>query len=285
MNFIFFLQQTIENATDATETVQDTVVNLFDKFKNWLPYLVTGIIVILISVAIAQFVKKQSFRLTKRTGADVMLAQLAGRVIYFLVLAIGFFVAIVVIFPGFSASDLISSLGIGSVAIGFATKDIIQNLFSGLLILTYRPFSIGDQIILDEYEGTIEKVQIRASKLRTRDGELVVIPNSELYLNTVVVSTGYPTRRSRVKIGVPNHTDFQQVKNLLLEAISKANGVVEKPSPSVHIVDLAEDTVILELRFWTPSASSAASHGKDAVTEKAKDALDHANIDLRVPKW
>ncbi|MEX5538851.1 mechanosensitive ion channel domain-containing protein, partial [Pseudomonas syringae] len=87
----------------------------------------------------------------------------------------------VIAIPGFTPGQLMSALGIGSVAIGFAFKDIFQNLLSGILILLSEPFRIGDAIVCNGLEGTVEDIQIRATTLRSYDGRRLVIPNATVY--------------------------------------------------------------------------------------------------------
>ncbi|MFP3354118.1 mechanosensitive ion channel, partial [Pseudoalteromonas sp. SIMBA_153] len=99
---------------------------------------------------------------------------------------------------GFTPAKLIGALGIGSVAIGFAFKDIFQNLLSGILLLISEPFRIGDQIVSGDYEGTVEDIKIRATTIRTYDGRQVVIPNSDLYTSALTVNTAYKQRRLQV---------------------------------------------------------------------------------------
>ncbi|WP_229755789.1 mechanosensitive ion channel family protein, partial [Deinococcus soli (ex Cha et al. 2016)] len=109
----------------------------------------------------------------------------------FQTLALGVLVALTVVFPTLTAASLFGALGVRGVAIGFAFKDIFQNLLAGLLILITRPFRIGDQIVSGEHEGTVEDIQVRATLLHTYDNRRVVIPNSELYTNRVIVNTAY----------------------------------------------------------------------------------------------
>lgn len=87
-----------------------------------------------------------------------------------LILFIGFMIAMVIAMPGFTPAKLIGALGIGSVAIGFAFKDIFQNLLSGILLLISEPFRIGAQIVSGDYEGTVEDIKIRATTIKTYDG-------------------------------------------------------------------------------------------------------------------
>ena len=85
-------------------------------------------------------------------------------------------------------------LGIGSVAIGFAFRDILQNFLAGILLLVTQPFRIGDQIVASNYEGTVEDIQTRATFIRTYDGRHVVVPNADLFTDTVVVNTAFEHR-------------------------------------------------------------------------------------------
>ena len=103
------------------------------------------------------------------------------------ILFFGFLIALVIMIPGFTPGQLMSALGIGSVAIGFAFKDIFQNLLSGILILLSEPFRIGDSIVVNSLEGTVEDIQIRATFLRSPDGRRIVIPNATVYTSALTV--------------------------------------------------------------------------------------------------
>ncbi|MXV22113.1 mechanosensitive ion channel family protein, partial [Deinococcus xianganensis] len=102
----------------------------------------------------------------------------------------------------------------------FAFKDIFQNLLAGLLILITRPFRIGDQIVSGEHEGTVEDIQVRATLLRTYDNRRVVIPNSELYTNRVIVNTAYDRRRLAVTVGIGYGDDIAQAKRIILDTLA-----------------------------------------------------------------
>lgn len=92
---------------------------------------------------------------------------------------LGFLIAAVIVFPTFNPGDLVAGLGLTSVALGFAFKDVLQNFFAGLLILWRRPFVVGDQIKVREYEGTVEEINVRSTRIKTYDGERAIIPNAD----------------------------------------------------------------------------------------------------------
>ena len=115
-------------------------------FFAQLPLIGVGIVVFLVFFGLAFIARRIVKSAMVKTKVDIMLASLMARISYFLVIVFGAFISATVIFPGVNPGDLIAGLGIGSVALGFAFKDVLQNLFAGFLILFYRPFAIGDQI-------------------------------------------------------------------------------------------------------------------------------------------
>ena len=135
-------------------------------------------------------------------AVDDMLANLVSRIVSTLISIFGFLAACVVIFPSFKPGDDIAGLGITSVAIGFAFKDILQNFFAGLLILWRRPFRVGDQIRVKKFEGTVEEINMRSTRLKTYDGERAILPNGDVYASSVLVRTAYNKRRVKFVVGI-----------------------------------------------------------------------------------
>jgi uncharacterized membrane protein len=106
------------------------------------------------------------------------------------------------------------------VAIGFAFRDILQNFLAGILLLLTEPFRIDDQIIVKEFEGTVEDIQTRATMIRTYDGRRIVIPNAELFTESVIVNTAFEKRRLEYDVGIGYGDDIERAKALILEAIA-----------------------------------------------------------------
>jgi small conductance mechanosensitive channel len=99
-------------------------------------------------------------------------------------------------------------LGIGGIAIGFAFRDIAQNFLAGILLLLTQRFRIGDQIIVSGFEGTVEDIQTRATFIRMYDGRRVVIPNTNLFIESVTVNTATELRRSEYDVGISYAADI-----------------------------------------------------------------------------
>ncbi|NJO83763.1 MAG: mechanosensitive ion channel family protein [Blastochloris sp.] len=192
-------------------------------------------------------------------------------------------IAVTIALPSFAPAQLIEFLGIGSVAIGFAFRDILQNFLSGILILLSEPFRIGDQIIINDFEGTVEDVQIRATVIRTYDGRQVVIPNTNLFTGSVIVNTAYPNRRTQYNIGIGYGDDLRQARQLILEAVRGVEGVLHEPAPDVLVVELAPSSVVIRARWWTGSKLIDVLTVQDRVIVAIKQRLSEQGIDLPFP--
>ncbi|HLM60398.1 MAG TPA: mechanosensitive ion channel domain-containing protein [Pyrinomonadaceae bacterium] len=170
-----------------------------------------------------------------RTRFDVTLAELLGWLASFVITVLGVFVAAVIIFPAFKPGDLVAGLGITSVAVGFAFKDVLQNFFAGILILWRKPFIVGDQLKFKEYEGTVEEITVRLTRLKTFDGERAVIPNGEIYANAVLVKTAYDKRRVRFVVGIGYLDDIEKGRETIRGILSEIEGILPEPGPWIYV--------------------------------------------------
>lgn len=282
--FFLFLQETTEKVLSASQNATKTVIDMINGFWAQLPILLVGVIVFLLFLLIASGVRRLITAAGGKARLDIMLNSLLARIGYFITVIIGFFVASVVIFPGLSPGDLIAGLGIGSVALGFAFKDVLQNLFAGFLILLYRPFHIGDQIRIKDYEGTVEDINVRATKIKTYDGERVVIPNSDLYLNAVLVRTAFPHRRTKITIGIGYGEDVEKARRVMMNVLKSTEGVLDEPAPAVDVIELDDSAVNMRVLFWSKSVQTNVRQTSDRVVTGIKKALDAEGIEIPFPQ-
>jgi small-conductance mechanosensitive channel len=223
---------------------------LLDGFIVMLPNIFLALIVFILFFFVARWLKKLVKRLTRRHRQARNLGMVLGRLAQGVVILIGLFVALSIVIPTFRVGDLVQLLGISGVAIGFAFRDILQNFLAGILILLTEPFQIDDQIIFNDFEGTVENIETRATTIRTYDGRRIVIPNSELFTNSVTVNTAFDNRRMEYDVGVGYGDDLKRAKQLMLEAIYSVDEVLREPAPDVLVVELAESSVNIRARWW-----------------------------------
>ncbi|WP_267397005.1 MULTISPECIES: mechanosensitive ion channel family protein [unclassified Sphingomonas] len=247
-----------------------------------LPNIIGG----LIFVALAWFVGKLVAKGVRRGLHDRNLVDLGGvlsSLVFGLIVAASVMVAAVIIFPSVKPATIISSLGIGSVAIGFAFKDILQNLLAGILLLVNRPYRRGDQIVVKDFEGTVEHIQSRATLIKTYDGRRVIIPNSDVYTSPVIVNTAFPERRSQFDVGIGYGDDPEHAAQVFAAAITGVEGVVADPAPEVLPWALDDSYVTLRARWWTDSKRTNVAHTHARVVLALFKAAQQAAIDLPFP--
>ena len=201
------------------------------------------------------------------------------------VVTVGILVTLTIIFPSFQPVDLIQLLGIGSVAIGFAFHDIFQNFLAGVLLLLTGPFHVGDEISIDKsegkYEGSVEDIQTRATTLRTYDGRRVVIPNSDLFTNSVTVYTSFHSRQIQCALTIDYNEDIRQVKTLLLGTLNTIENVAKTPPAEVLVTAISDSGIVFQIFCWTELLHQREIlHLQDNILTSIKDTLVANNIQL-----
>lgn len=269
-----------ESVSAAWEKMQGMINGLI----ILLPNLVLAFIVFALFFFVARTLKSVVRRLTRRHRQARNLGMVLGRLSQGTVILVGLFVALSIVIPTFKAGDLVQLLGISGVAIGFAFRDILQNFLAGILILLTEPFRIDDQIVFKGFEGTVENIETRATTIRTYDGRRIVIPNSELFTNSVTVNTAFENRRLEYDVGIGYGDDIDRAKQLILEAIHSVSEVLRDPAPDVLVMELAESTVNIRARWWIqPPRRADSLDARDQVLTAIKNKLTANGIDLPFP--
>ena len=285
MNFILAQTETIPDTTGevdvSTATIWERVDNMIDGTLRTLPNLAIGIVVFALFVAASKLVA----HLFKKylTGDRESLGVVFARLSKLLILLLGLMVAMAIIAPSVSPGDLLATLGVGGVAIGFAFKDILQNFLAGVLILIRQPFQVGDQIVVGSHEGTVESIETRSTFIKTYDGRQIVVPNGEIYMNAVIVNTAYEHRRSQYDVGIGCNDSMADAREIMLKVLQDTEGVVSNPAPQVLAVALADSANILRARWWTKPQQAEVMKVQDRVIEAIESALTKNAIDMPYP--
>ena len=258
---------------------------MIDQFIDRIPYLIAAVFVLVFFLFIGRLFKLVIKRVMRgRVQRRQNLVKVLNRIGSSFIIFLGILVAMVVAIPGFTTAKMVGGLGIGSVAIGFAFKDIFQNMLSGLFILLAEPFRIGDQIVMGAFEGTVEDIQIRATLLRTYDGRRIIIPNADIYTTPVTVNTAFKRRRCQVDFGIGMSDDVATAKTQVLKALESCDSVTSDSTPTIVAIGFSDYALLLRLRWWIEdSAQVDMIASTDQVLIALKYALADAGIDLPFP--
>jgi small-conductance mechanosensitive channel len=244
-----------------------------------LPNLLVASVVALFFLAVAFGVSRILKNILGRAGRHD-LGHVMGSFAFWGVTFFGFLVVITIILPSMRPVDIFTSLGIGSVALGFAFKDILQNWLAGIFILIRRPFHRGDQIKVGEIEGTVQAVETRATLVKTFAGRLVIVPNTDVYTSAVIVHTAYDIRRTEISVPVGMGVNLPEVIDTFREAVLGVEHVLPDPPPDILPWELRDNNVHLRVRWWTKSQRSYEVRTRAAVVVAIKHAADEHGIDI-----
>ena len=265
------------------QNVQDKVGDVIAQTILILPSILLAIVVLLLTRTAANLVQKGVAKVGAKTLKSLSLRSLLVQTSYVGAWIAGILLASIIAFPEVDFGDLIALLGLGSVAIGFAFQDIFKNFLAGVLLLLQEPFSLGDQIIVDSYEGTVSEIALRSTQIRTYRGEVVVIPNSVVFTSPIQVMTGKPQRRTDLAIGVDYNTPLPKAVKTLYEAATSVEEIRPNPAVEVDIIGFGASSIDLVVRYWTNSEQKSVRRIKTQMMIALKQACDQADINIPYP--
>jgi small-conductance mechanosensitive channel len=248
-----------------------------------LPQLTISLMIVVVTWLSARLLYRLLGRLFARFQLRPSLVELFQKLAITAIWLGGILAAAIITFPTLTPAKVLTTIGLGSIAIGFAFKDIFENFFAGVLILLREPFQLGDFIESEGIEGKVEEITIRDTYLRQTDGQRVVLPNAQLFKNPVTVRADWPRRRVTVICGVGYGEDVDQARDVMYHAVNGLDTV--DPSQEVQIFAQAfgPSSIDYEVTWWTGSQPVEVRASRDQVVAAVKRALDTAGIEIPFP--
>jgi small-conductance mechanosensitive channel len=273
----------MDSTKDAINIVLGSILKMGEDFLSHLPNIVIALVIIFVTWLIYKFVDRILNVFFRRIRLRTSLIELINKLTYILVWFIGFLIAAVIVFPDFTPSKLLTVIGLSSIAIGFAFKDIFENFLAGILILFREPFQIGDFIECEEMEGFVEDINIRDTNIRRVDGQRIVIPNAMLFKNPVKVRTDLDRRRVTIMCGVAYGEDVDEARQVIYEAVDKLDSVDSDKKVQIFAQAFGASSIDFEVTWWTGSSPLEIRQSRDQVVAAVKRALDEAGIEIPFP--
>ena len=223
----------------------------FGAFRLTLGHVVACVVVIWLSFILSKFLR---FLLDEDVYDRLRLSRglpyAISAVLHYTILVLGFFFALAAL--GVDMTKFTILAGAFSVGVGFGLQNVINNFVSGLILLFERPIKVGDVVQVGDAAGSVQKIGIRASVIRTQDGSEVIIPNGQLISSQVTNWTFSDRHRAVViQISIPRSVDQDRVAELLRQAAGETPGVAVTPPPQAFVVTMTSTTLSFEIRTWT----------------------------------
>ncbi|MGB0112824.1 MAG: mechanosensitive ion channel family protein [Ilumatobacteraceae bacterium] len=213
---------------------------------------------------------------------DPALAALLGRLCGYLVVVIALVYSLNEL--GLAIGPFLGALGIAGIALAFAFRDILENFIAGILLQMQRPFTYGDQVVINDHEGTVRDVGTRLVTIVTPDGETIKIPASTVIKADINNYTEQGLRRSTLDVGVAYGTDLRRAAFVLERAVAAAGGVEQQPPPEVLFDGFGESSLNFVVRFWHQPSIADHWTTKSNVGMDVDAALAAAGITIPFPQ-
>ncbi len=191
---------------------------------------------------------------------------------------------------GINVMPFIAGAGVAGIAIGFAAKDTLSNLIAGVLLIIDRPFEIGDRIEVwsapsgSATWGDVIDIGLRATKIKTTDNIVIIIPNNEIMKRDIVNYTIITSKiRIRINIGIAYNANMEKAKEIILKVADSIQWILKTPSPKVVVRNFGESSVDLQLRVWIDDARRRMDT-VSYITDNVKTEFDKEGIEIPYPK-
>ncbi|MBW3581610.1 MAG: mechanosensitive ion channel [Euryarchaeota archaeon] len=159
-------------------------------------------------------------------------------------------VVVVLGVAGVNVAALVGGLAIGGFIVGFAIKDTLNNLAAGVMLLLYRPYSVGEVVEIAGSGGGVTGLGLAMTRLKTYDGKIITIPNGAILGGAIINHTREPIRMAEVKVGISYNDDIDTAVKAILGALAKEPRVLKEPIPEIRITTLGDSSVGLQVRPW-----------------------------------
>lgn len=272
-----------EAVSEAAQTVAGSLEQVWSDFLGHVPFVIASFIVLFMTWLIVALVRRFGSHLFRRTTSRKSLHDLLVRLLTIVIWLLGLLFAAMVLLPGLTPTRALGAVGVLSVAIGLAFRDMFENFFAGILILWRFPFEEGDVIECEGVCGRVESVEVRNTTIRRVTGELVVVPNLFLFKNPCEVLTNRVKRRITITVGIAYGEVVSEAIPVIEKAVGACKTVRDDEQVQVFPAGFGESSIDIEVTWWTGSTPFAIRESKGEVVTAIKKALDDAGIEIPFP--
>ena len=246
----------------------------------WAISIAIAIAIWIVGKWIAKKLVRLSRKLMSRAQLDEMLITFAGNIIYTVLLIVVGIAALDQL--GIKTTSLLAIFGAAGLAVGLALKDSLANFSSGVLLILFRPFKVGDFIEAAGVLGTVDEVRIFSTILHSPDNRQIIVPNGQIYGGTIVNFSTHSTRRIDLVIGIGYEDDIRKARNIIETIVKNDDRILSDPEPYIALGELADSSINIDLRPWVNRSDYLAV--KSSLLENIKTSFDENGISIPYPQ-
>jgi len=261
--------------------------DVLDQGASWAPWIMEMMLNLAIAIAIFIVGKMLASKVAKfvenrmlKSNVDKAVAGFASSILYALMFAGIALMALGQL--GIETTSFIAILGAAGLAVGLALQGSLSNFASGVLIILFRPFKAGDFIDAAGQAGTVDRIELFSTYMKTPDNRVIIIPNSAIANGAIVNFSKEKTRRIDLVIGISYDADIKLAKNIMQEIVDADERILKDPACGIAVVELADSSVNFNLRPWVNAADYWAVRAD--ILEKIKYTFDEQGVGIPYPQ-
>ncbi|TDL79361.1 mechanosensitive ion channel [Palleronia sediminis] len=242
--------------------------------------VLAAIVILVIGYAVGGWLRRRIRAIgTRRPELDETLFNFLGNIVRYV--AIGFAVLFVLNTFGVQTTSVVAVIGAAGLAIGLALQGTLSNIAAGVMLIFFRPIKNGDFVVVNGQMGTVKDISLNFTELADLSNVQIIIPNSEVWGNTIVNYSVYDTRRAEWTFGVGYGANLARAEQVIRETIMDDPRSMQQPEPFIKVNNLGDSSVDFLVRVWVSSDDYFAYQAD--MKRAVKEALDASGVDIPFP--
>jgi len=258
----------------------DYFTTFAENFTKSIPAILSAVLILLVSYYGGVLLSRLLYGVLTRQNAEVGVTHLLTRTVKWTVIVFG---CIAALQKFYNVTAFLTGLGIVGFTIGFALQNIMQNFVSGVILLVQQPFKVGDTVHITSFDGTILKIGMRTTEMKSLDGRIVFLPNADILAQPIINYTRASTRRIELPIGVAYDSDTDFVHKVILGELKKIKGYLPDPEPQILFHTFAASSIDLNVLFWVDTSITSTFIAKDEALTLIKKAFEKNKVEIPYP--
>lgn len=246
---------------------------------SYIAHFCFAIVIFLIGRTIARFVARQLRRILTNRHVDPTVVKFVSSLSYYAIIVMTLVAVLGQL--GVQTASIVAVIGAAGLAVGLALQGSLSNFAAGVILIIFRPFKVGETVVINNQKGDIDSIQIFSTTIVTPTNEVVVIPNGQVVSANIINYTRLPERRLDLVVNVGYDSDIQQVYQVLTAAVNKTDNILTNKAPTIRLDMLDASSMNFNVLVWTLNANYGSV--KAALLENIKNGLTENGINIPYP--
>ncbi len=233
--------------------ITDKLAIWYEQLVKILPNALVAFLVLIVFFMMAKVIKSLVGKFVKRMSDDHYINKFAVNGAFIITIIAGLLVALNILNLDKAVTSFLAGAGIIGLALAFAFQETATNLMAGIILIVRKPIKIGDHIKVSGEQGNVQEVSLRTTKIQTFDGQLVLVPNKDVFQGVVKNYSHTASRRVEIAVGVSYGDDLNKAEDILKKTLINLDHIDKERGVDVFYTDFGDSSINLTARYWLPN--------------------------------